>query len=83
MNMIKVILIIAICLSTFGQSKKIVKKIRLKDFIREGPLIFLTKMQMGTGNGQVDVSYQYLCLDAVKEVKLVHSHSTKTWQWEW
>ena len=57
--MIKLIIIIGICLLPLVQPKKVTKIIKLKDFNREGPFIFLTKMLMGSGNAQVDVSYLY------------------------
>ena len=57
--MIKLILIVSLCLLPLALPKKVTKIVKLKDFNREGPFIFLTKMLMGSGNAQVDVSYLY------------------------
>ena len=62
-NMIKALIIIGICLLTQSNQKRVTKHIKLKDFSREGPFIFLTKMQLGLGNSQVDITYKYIYID--------------------
>lgn len=54
----KIILIIFACLLIGGlQAKRITKTIKLKDFPKEGPFLFITKMRLGSGNSQVDITY--------------------------
>lgn len=40
-------------------TKKVTKKIRLSEFHKEGPFIFLTKMHLGTEGAQYDLTYKY------------------------
>ncbi len=55
-----------ICLALHIHSKKINKSIKLNEFHREGPFIFLTKMYLGHAQSHMDVSYQYFHLYSEK-----------------
>jgi len=53
--------IIWICLTAItilGSSKKIQKNIKLVDFPKT-PLVFLTKLHIGAGHCDIDVTYTY------------------------
>jgi hypothetical protein len=71
---ILVVLLVAGCVS----GKKVIKMIKLKDFHREGPFIFLTKIVLGAGTSQVDLSYQYSSFYPARAVKFPPNLSTTT-----
>lgn len=41
-----------------AQGKGVEKVIRLRNFNKEGPFIFLTKFHIGAGYGQMDMTYK-------------------------
>jgi len=52
--------ILAIVLILIAVETKTVKKyIKLNNFHKEGPFIFLTKFHLGVGNGHMKIEYQY------------------------
>ena len=56
----KLILVIAISiLLIICEAKSVSKVIRLSNFKNEGPFIFMTKLHLGAGSGQMDISYTY------------------------
>lgn len=61
------VIISIICL--LGEAKTVRKTIRLSNFNKEGPFIFLTKLHIGAGYGQVDLTYTYSSPHAEKETK--------------
>lgn len=55
------ILLSVLVVLTTGKSVK--KTLKLSNFHKEGPLIFLTKVHIGAGVGQMDIKYMYsFCL---------------------
>lgn len=54
-----VVIAFLLAILTTLHAKRHSKTIRLKDFPREGPYVFLTKMLLGSGQAQVDITYQY------------------------
>lgn len=58
MSKISLLLIIAIIVLTVN-TKSVEKAVKLANFNKEGPFIFFTKLHIGKGYGQVDVSYRY------------------------
>lgn len=66
------IIALLIIISAFflvGEAKTVRKTIRLSNFNKEGPFIFLTKLHIGAGYGQVDLTYTYSSPHAGKETK--------------
>jgi len=39
------------------EAKRVTKVIRLKDFPKDGPFIFITKMLLSSGDSKVDITY--------------------------
>lgn len=58
MTKITFLLIITIIVLTVD-TKSVEKVVKLANFNKEGPFIFFTKLHIGKGYGQVDVSYRY------------------------
>ncbi len=61
------IIISAICF--LGETKTVRKSIKISNFNKEGPFIFVTKLHIGAGYGQVDLTYTYSLFHAGKETK--------------
>lgn len=75
MRIIALLMIISIiCL--VGEAKTVRKTIKLSNFNKEGPFIFLTKLHIGAGYGQVDLTYTYSSSYAEKETKSHHTNCT-------
>jgi hypothetical protein len=74
-------LILVICVSillTFCQGKSVDKVLKLANFKKEGPFIFMTKLHLGAGGGQMDISYMYHFINLVRVTKSTPSNSMKT-----
>ena len=56
--MITKAIVILILISVQVEAKRVSKTVKLKDFPRDGPFIFMTKMLLGPGNSLVDINYQ-------------------------
>jgi hypothetical protein len=57
MRIITLIILIGVFLAS-ADAKMTLKKLKLANFNKEGPFIFVTKMHIGAGHGQVDVTYR-------------------------
>lgn len=74
----KLILVIAIgILLIFCEAKSVNKVLKLSNFKSEGPFIFMTKLHLGAGSGQMDISYTYCLCYSVKEIKSTLKNSMK------
>ena len=58
MTKIAFLLITAIIVGIIN-TKSVEKVVKLSNFNKEGPFLFFTKLHIGKGYGQVDVSYRY------------------------
>lgn len=75
----KLIFVISITiLLTFCEAKSVNKVLKLANFKKEGPFIFMTKLHLGAGGGQMDISYTYQFLNLVRGTKSTQWNSMKT-----
>jgi len=55
-----ILILLLLELLLFAATAKMIKKvIKLSEFHKEGPFIFLTKMHLGTDGAQYDLTYTY------------------------
>jgi hypothetical protein len=74
------IIISAICF--VSETKSVRKNIKLSNFNKDGPFIFVTKLHIGAGYGQVDLTYTYGLFHAEKETKSHPNNYTTLYQSE-
>ncbi len=53
----KSFLLIIYALALIASPKLITKTIKLANFHKEGPFVFLTKFHIGSGHGRIDIKY--------------------------
>jgi hypothetical protein len=70
------LLLIFYLLATSIETKTVKKEVRLANFYKDGPFIFMTKLHIGAGYGQIDIIYTYKEFKLEKEMKSLHNHST-------
>jgi hypothetical protein len=52
-----IVILLGFLLIASLQAKRVTKSLKLKDFPKEGPFVFITKMRLNSGNSQVDITY--------------------------
>lgn len=74
------IIISAVCLAS--EAKTVRKTIKLSNLNKGGPFIFLTKLHIGVGYGQVDLTYTYSSPHLGKETKSLPNNYTTLYRLE-